>query len=305
MDPQPSPDDVRRSRSRVRFNAAMKTMRRAHMYAGLSLAPFVLLYGVTALLFNHPDWFSDRSVRLIYAEDVAGTPLGSFPDARALAARVIDAINRDGSSPVTLSQARPPSYSRDLALTAKTAGSEQIIFVELDGRVGTVRSAPAPKEVSKPAWSNSAMQFNPSPAEEARDAVAMIMTKWGSPPEKVKVRTAPELVFAAESDGGIWRVAYNLQTQALSVRPLESDLSTRRFLTDLHLACRYPTQIGARWFWALIVDAMAVGMVFWGISGLLMWWQMKSLRRFGTFVIVVSLIGSVVVAIGMHDVISR
>src|SRR6478672_1275705 len=101
-------------RARVRYNMAMKFVRRAHMYVGLSLVPFVILYGVTAFLFNHPDWFSDRSVRLITTKDAAGTPLGSFPAADALAARVVAALNHGASRPVTLSQAQAPSYSRDL-----------------------------------------------------------------------------------------------------------------------------------------------------------------------------------------------
>jgi len=305
MNAEVSKAEPPRSRSRVRYNAAMKTLRRAHMYVGLCLMPFVLLYGVTAFLFNHPDWFSDRSVRLIHESDAAGTPLATFPTAGALAERVVEAINRDNPGAVKLSKARPPFYSRDLALTGKTAGSEQVVFVDLEGRVGTIRSAPLPKEVRKPSWSRNSPDLEPAPAEAARGAVAAIMTRWGSPPDEVKVRTPPELVFAAESDGEVWRVAYNLQTQALTVRPLAPDLSTRRFLTSMHLACRYPSQVDARWVWALIVDAMAAGMVFWGVSGLLMWWQMKSLRRVGFLVTAAGLIATAFLAFGMHEMIGR
>lgn len=297
------PERASRPRSRVRYNAAMKILRRAHMYAGLSLTPFVLLYGASAFLFNHPDWFSDRSVRLITAGDVAGTPLGSFPTAEALASRVVEALNAESSSRIRLSSAQTPAYSRDLALTARTAGAEQLVFVELEGRVGTVRSAPASK-VEEPGWSREVHLGQP-PAATARDAVASILAKWGRPPSEVKVRTAPELIFAAEDDHGAWRVAYNLQTQALTVRPLGSDLSTRRFLTGLHLACRYPSQLDVRWVWALIVDVMAAGMVFWGVSGMLMWWQMKSLRRLGALIVAISLAATVLIAVGMHGVLAR
>jgi hypothetical protein len=291
-----------RSRSRVRYNAAMKSLRRFHMYAGLALVPFVILYGATAFLFNHPDWFSDRSVRPITAEDAAGTLLESFPPAEELAARVIEALNRDRgtSRPVVLSRARAPSYSRDLALTARSADTEEIIFVELEGRVGTVRSAPIPGPASAPPWARDPLHLDANPAEAARDAVASIMARWGQTPDEVRIRNAPDLILATESDGATWRVAYNLQTGALTVRPWGPDLSTRRFLTGMHLACRYPSRIDVRWAWALMVDAMAVAMVFWGASGLLMWWQMKSLRRFGSLVLAASLVLSVMAAIGMH-----
>ena len=38
-----------------------KTIRRIHMYLGLTLVPWLFLYGTTALLFNHGDWFTDRT----------------------------------------------------------------------------------------------------------------------------------------------------------------------------------------------------------------------------------------------------
>jgi len=275
------------------------------MYSGLSLVPFVILYGVTAFLFNHPDWFSDRSVRLITAKDVAGTPLATFPSPETLAAQVVSALNGQTRFPVKLSQVQTPAYSRDLALTAQTPGAEQVIFLELEGRVGTVRSAPVEKSPRKPAWGRQAAYLDHAPALMAKDAVASIMAKWGDQPKEVKIRTAPELVFAAESEGRLWRVAYNLQTQGVTASPWGPTLSTRRFLTGLHLACRYPSQLDARWFWAVIVDAMAATMVFWGMSGLLMWWQMKSLRRLGIVVILLSLLVSLAIAVGMHGILAR
>ncbi len=305
MDPEARQVQVHRSRGRDRCNAAMKKMRCFHMYSGLLLMPFVILYGVTAFLFNHPDWFSDRSVRLITAEDAAGTSLETFPSAEALAARVIDALSRGSSSPIALSRAQAPAYSRDLALTDRSPGTEEIIFVDLEGRIGTVRSAPAPKAVTKPSWACDSVHLIPNPADVARGAVAAIMARWGRRAEVVNIRTPPELIFAAECRGETWRVAYNLQTGATTVRPWGSDPSTRRFLTGMHLACRYPSQIDVRWGWALIVDAMAVGMVFWGVSGLMMWWQMKSLRRFGALMLAGSMFVTGLLAFGMRQALGR
>ena len=41
----------------------MRLVRRVHLYSGLFLVPLVLLYGVTAFLFNHPAAFSELEVR--------------------------------------------------------------------------------------------------------------------------------------------------------------------------------------------------------------------------------------------------
>ena len=35
----------------------MKQLRRAHMYAGLFMTPWVLLYGLSGFAFNHSSWF--------------------------------------------------------------------------------------------------------------------------------------------------------------------------------------------------------------------------------------------------------
>jgi len=116
----------------------------------------------------------------------------------------------------------------------------------------------------------------------------------------------PELTFFVEGAGKVWRSSYNLQTASLTGRPAdearpESELSTRRFLTRLHMAHGYPSRIDARWVWAIAVDLMFVSMVGWGITGLLMWWQMKNMRQIGTIVLVLSAVVSAAVGIGMHS----
>src|SRR3954469_7590145 len=83
----------RRSRARVPPRRAMQWARRAHMFAGLFLIPWVFLYGVTAFLFNHPDAFPDREVRTVSRSEIAGTHLEGFPTAPALATAVVDALN--------------------------------------------------------------------------------------------------------------------------------------------------------------------------------------------------------------------
>lgn len=43
----------------------VRLLRRVHLFAGLSLLPWVVLYGATALMFNHPNaWRNDRQREL-------------------------------------------------------------------------------------------------------------------------------------------------------------------------------------------------------------------------------------------------
>ena len=80
-------------------------------------------------------------------------------------------------------------------------------------------------------------------------------------------------------------------------------ISTRRFLTRMHLAHGYPSSGGPRWWWAVIVDMMAGIMVFWALTGLVMWWAIKATRRAGFAVLVLSGVAAGLLASGMHRVI--
>jgi hypothetical protein len=118
----------------------------------------------------------------------------------------------------------------------------------------------------------------------------------------------PEVAFVMKDDARVWQVTYNLRTGALSGRgegdagspSAGQNLSTRRYFLRLHTAHGYPNQLNARWAWAVIVDVMFVCMVGWAVTGLVMWHQMKHLRRIGWFVLAASLAASVLMAIGMH-----
>src|SRR5688500_19605862 len=89
----PRPARVPVKRARVTYNAAMKVLRRVHLFSGLFMTPWVFLYGATALLFNHPDLFSGRQVIEVGPAELAGTPLAQVPRPDDLAARVIEKLN--------------------------------------------------------------------------------------------------------------------------------------------------------------------------------------------------------------------
>ncbi|MEM9493721.1 MAG: hypothetical protein AAGC55_31525, partial [Myxococcota bacterium] len=64
----------------------------------------------------------------------------------------------------------------------------------------------------------------------------------------------------------------------------------RSFALRLHMSHGFPSQIGPRWLWAVMVDLMFLTMVFWGLSGLLMCIQMKRVRRNGLLVLVLGVV---------------
>jgi hypothetical protein len=310
--PVPETDTGRprgRARARVRYNIAMKWVRRTHMYAGLFLVPWVFLYGISAFLFNHPDAFPDREVRAVSRSEAAGTPLEGLPDADRLAARVVAALNaRSPEARFRLDASAGATLSRPLTVTATGRGREHSVRYDLDSGTGTVRSTAAPDEPPRYLPDGEVLRLEDSPRERLAAGVPALLGRIGIEADAVTVRNPPDLVFDLEADDGRWRVAYNLQTERLSIRRADDPsgrLSSRRFLTGLHLAFGYPSRVGPRWLWALVVDVMAAAMIAWGTSGLMMWWQMKSVRRWGAVALGASLVAASLLGVGMHAVLAR
>jgi hypothetical protein len=71
------------------------------------------------------------------------------------------------------------------------------------------------------------------------------------------------------------------------------------FLMYLHRASTYNHSPGLRWWWAVMVDGMVLTLVFWGISGVVMWWQMKRHRMWGIIALCSCFLVSVLMIAGM------
>jgi len=318
LDPQPVAEGQTdeaiptKSRARIRYNAALRLVRRAHLYAGLFMMPWVFLYGITAFLFNHPEAFPDRQAVAFGPEDSAGTSLEGFPRTSELASRIVAGLNAsaggsEGRPPLRLILPEAARYSRDLIATVTDRGREHSVRINLETATGTILSTAA-SHGSSVVWPAAGQIDLPDPPRDRlASGIPQLLAKLGSGAETVTVRNPPDAVFIAESQGKLWRVTYNLQSGVVTGRPYETSneqLSTRRFLTGLHLARGYPSGWDARWVWALVVDGMFATMVFWGVSGLLMWWQMKSTRRWGMLVLLASAVVAITLATGMHHVLA-
>ena len=99
--------DRKRAR-RTRYSAAVKVFRRTHLYFGLLLVPFVLLYGMSAILFNHPTWFNATSTIVDNDPDLLKAHGGFAP--LVIAEEVRAAIEEEIGSPVELLPDPAPAF---------------------------------------------------------------------------------------------------------------------------------------------------------------------------------------------------
>jgi len=141
--------------------------------------------------------------------------------------------------------------------------------------------------------------------ERVKAAIPALLASLGWPGGEVAVTSVPDLIFKMRDRGKVWEVTYNALTGSVSGRPAETTttaepLTVRRFLTRLHTTHGYPSEVGGRWAWAVIVDVMAFIMLFWAMSGLFMWWQLRAVRTLGILVVLLSFFAAAWMALSMY-----
>ncbi len=330
--PIPSAEPRRRPIGRI----AMHWTRRLHLYLGLFLFPWAVLYGVTGFLFNHPTAFSDQQARSFAAQDWAGTPLAQPQVAAVIAQEVVEALNkRSPGANFTLINTDQAMFVREMAtVTVKAEGQQINISLDVLGRGGIVRSSTAavltagekpPFAVGEPPASRQRgmgmmggmtmghtgrgdkLVLENALPDRIKQSLPALLTRLGYPTGDISVGAVPDLVFHIQAAGKTWIANYNPVAGSVSGRPIDAPgepLSIRRFLTRMHLAHGYTNSVGPRLAWAVIVDLMAFVMLFWGGSGLLMWWQIKMTRHWGLMTIAASVVTSLMLTLGMWRVLS-
>jgi hypothetical protein len=243
----------------------------------------------------------------------------------------------------TLQESERIFYTRDFVFaTVKKGEATTSMLFDVDGSGGTIRGQqpraeskpvePAPfaigtrnergptpkggKEEVRPKspprgeGANAPLLLADSLSDKVKSAIPKVLESKGFSSEgEITITSVPDLSFVlVDASGRNWIATYNALNGTVAGRPEEptasgESISPRRFLTRLHLAHGYPNSGGPRWYWALIVDAMAFIMVFWGLSGLLMWWQIKATRKIGILMLLLSAGVATWLGISMYGVI--
>ncbi|AWM39994.1 hypothetical protein GobsT_16030 [Gemmata obscuriglobus] len=153
---------------------------------------------------------------------------------------------------------------------------------------------------------HAGVKVEDSIVERLKTAVPTIMERKGFPKGEVTVTTSPDVKFPVEADGQLWTATYNPITTTVSgaAGQEQSELTARGFLLRLHLSRGYPGEVTTKWLWAVGVDAMALILCFWGVSGLLMWWQIKATRKAGRLVLALSAAAATALGVGMYAVLA-
>jgi hypothetical protein len=299
--------------SRLPTTRVMKIIRRIHMFTGLFMLPWVLVYGISALSFNHGSWFYPANPKSATPHDIRQLPRSFWDDAtvksvasaHSLAENILADINQQaatgGQEQWRLVPDKKPRFSENL-VSSGTKGKDRVeMRVNLNAHNGTLELF-SPKKISPSepngkdsAPANQTRRFNSVTTPVLDDLwlaaleskINQTLNSTNTAPASLRVIKVPEFIFTAEAEGRRWNIHCDLATGEVFARPANLEwnwlASTTWFMARLHVSRGYPSDgsLTIRWWWALIVDAMAFIMLLWGVSGAAMWWQMKGQRKWG------------------------
>lgn len=298
----------------------MLYVRRIHLYSGLFMLPWVLLYGFTGWFFNHPRYFTGHQRTVIDALEVVDGQLANLPTAASVAERVVEEISLESfliDGPVIELPTDQQAFFRGY-MTFNANGQQQshVVTVHPVTGMGEIRTTFNQQDTSEKLHTSDSRPINPlididnvdagpNPQTIASEVLPEALDELGLESSEAFVRRGgTDLVFRALVDGELCKVTYNLASGSVSASYLDAKsgpIMTKSFLQRLHLSRGYAPHLGVRTWWAIAVDAMFVSMVFWGLSGVLMWWQIKKTRWLGMAVLIVSVATATLMALEMHE----
>ena len=290
----------------------VRLVRRTHMYAGLFLLPWVLMYGITAFLFNHPAAFQTKTPGdLSRAFQIPNAAVLRGVSVDSIAASIANAIRRMPEGPKGIGQLKA---NNPLSLSFAMVVRDTTWQVNYNPQSGEVFMSPsirregprkplqlAPEQALPPGLSIDTLVTRVAQAI-ARSPEGIGRDGYTLPTGPAGQRRASAFLGGQSSDSA-WGFFYDLSSGNLSINSSSNaNRSVRNFLTSLHLSRGYPRVPGqgARFVWAICVDAMFCLMVFWGLSGVVMWWQYRTLRWIGGVVLILSAAAAFLIGSGMH-----
>ena len=328
---------TRKKRKRKLSSNINMWIRRIHLFSGLFMLPWVLLYGFTALLFNHPKISMDPQTE-IKNFTLIDESRDAMPSPFNLAHLAVESAQEkiketEGTETIELAEPANAVFTRSVFGSTENDDATLTLIMDLNTGTGYLRKRYKTFEPEKEESPNPTIKagfpvsITKDPVKKFTDSVTELVNETEFDISKLNVRSFPTIEFDAIVDGERQRMRYSRTT---SRRPTSSanmnqseskteeqvkpeyrgnlsivgsnprDLNWRNYLLRLHMAHGYPVQKNHRWFWAIAVDLMFASMVFWGLSGVVMWWQIRRTRRIGMILLIGSAIVATWLAIGMH-----
>lgn len=298
---EPRPDHGRDAERR--WSAVKRVVRRVHLYLGLFLWPFVLLFAITGLSFNHPTVGRGLQRVELGAEEVKRRTGFEPWDPATIAADVVRELNQRGGR-YTLSPEYAPRFDGWPLFAAPSEHGRQALLVSLGDGSATITDRPNARGEAAAPLVDGEIPLERYSIPALAERLTPLLERAPRPttgPLRPHPTTHPELRFrVADATGTTWDVVYDLTARTVTgkkVGPREQPLV--ELLEAIHKQHHYPVERDAKWLWALFADATALTLIVWALSGLFMWFQLKRLRKPGAVVLALSLAVAAFVILGV------
>lgn len=287
------------------YGAVMKVVRRVHMYLGLLLFPWILMFGTSGMLFNHPEIGRDIGTReLSVAEMSAFTGFEPW-DPDAVAQQVVAQLNVGSPARYALDTGARSSFSGWPLLAAPASdGGKHVLILSLSDGSATFSTHAAGPTPAAPAFAGTTIELPGYRMAAVQEQVKELLPKLGiDAPGALRAhpKINPQLRFRMrDADSRSWNVTYNLSTGGLDGR-LDGgpgQLRLVELLDMLHKTHHFPVHGGVTWLWALFADITGITLSVWALSGLIMWWQMKPTRVIGALAVAGAVAVAALVMVG-------
>ncbi len=264
-----------------------RILRRVHLYSGLALLPFVLIYGVSAFLFNHAGGSAATQRHLTVPAPALDGYLSVPADAAERAAAALG-----GAAPVAASAAWRGSWVYEF----EQDGRRQRLALAADGSSASLRPVSAESSRSERLPGDLCADL----AAAAEHAALAALAAAGVGTVTLRRAGAPTLRYRTDTE----EVVVALDRGQVTLRQA-AGFDLGRLLMRLHTAHGYGGDRFSRLLWAAVVDAMAAAMVLWAVSGLVMWWQKRSHRRIGLYILAATVAATAALVVFLHESLLR
>lgn len=293
-------------RPRLLSSRIMMLIRRIHLYAGLFLLPWVFLYGITGAMFNHLELFPEVTIESVDESTLDDYQMNHFPAPTEFAEQIVKAIQeKAGDAKITLAENHGAEFTNPLQFELQHPEGKEVVKIDPVSKNAAVITFPKETEVFEPLLKDiQNLQLQPDPHQMAQQSAERILSQYGSEQTgSVKPLGWTKLNFLATVNGEPARITYVLKDGHVEVtrHKGEDGFSFRRFFMRLHTSHGQPPHWNTRFLWSLVIDTMAIAMVTWGLSGILMWWQIKRTRKWGTIVILLSICTAAILYLNMMN----
>ncbi len=281
-------------------------IRRVHLYSGLFLLPWVIMYGVTGAMFNHLGLFPRVAIQPVDPSVVASSAMAAFPGPNELAKQVVESLRTaSGNTTIELASKHGAEFTNELMFEMKDADGQHVVYMDTVSKSSWIVTQPKLNlEPPRLLGDIKTIRLTPDPRNTAQEAAEQILKDAGKKPSGHPQQFGwTKLNFLANVDGKPARVTYVLNDGHVDVNQFTGnhDMPLRQFLLRMHTSHGQPPHWNARMVWSIAVDTMAIAMVGWGLSGLFMWWQLKRTRMIGSVVIAFSLLTATAMWFGLHS----